>query len=173
MIRVMKAGWTALAILALAGIMPFSTDALAAIEPFVSSPDGRIELSFGLDEAGVPLYQVALDGRMLLAPSPVGLQTSVAFWDRDLSLVETSAVEEVVDEYRLLHGKQRDVRYVTNRRTVRLAERVATVVGVLIEVPVMLSLVAFANRTQHWFPAPKPETAAPVPVAEVSAQETT
>ena len=29
----------------------------------------------------------------------------------------------------------------------------ATVVGVLVEVPVMLSLVAFANRTQHWFPA--------------------
>jgi len=28
----------------------------------------------------------------------------------------------------------------------------ATVVGVLIEVPVMLSLVAFANRTQGWFP---------------------
>ena len=32
----------------------------------------------------------------------------------------------------------------------------ATVVGVLIEVPVMLSLVAFANRTQHLFPAPSP-----------------
>jgi ACR3 family arsenite transporter len=29
----------------------------------------------------------------------------------------------------------------------------ATVVGVLIEVPVMLSLVAFSNRTRHWFPA--------------------
>lgn len=28
----------------------------------------------------------------------------------------------------------------------------ATVVGVLIEVPVMLSLVAFAQRTRHWFP---------------------
>ncbi len=27
----------------------------------------------------------------------------------------------------------------------------ATVVGVLVEVPVMLSLVAFANRTQRWF----------------------
>lgn len=26
-----------------------------------------------------------------------------------------------------------------------------TVVGVLVEVPVMLSLVALANRTQHWF----------------------
>jgi ACR3 family arsenite transporter len=31
----------------------------------------------------------------------------------------------------------------------------ATVVGVLEEVPIMLSLVAIANRTRHWFPAPK------------------
>ena len=30
----------------------------------------------------------------------------------------------------------------------------ATVVGVLVEVPVMLSLVWFANRTQHWFGEP-------------------
>ena len=28
----------------------------------------------------------------------------------------------------------------------------ATVVGVLVEVPVMLSLVVFANRNRHWFP---------------------
>ena len=32
----------------------------------------------------------------------------------------------------------------------------ATVVGVLIEVPVMLTLVAFANRTQGWFPSSPP-----------------
>jgi len=30
----------------------------------------------------------------------------------------------------------------------------ATVVGVLVEVPVMLSLVAIANRTRHWFDTP-------------------
>ncbi len=29
----------------------------------------------------------------------------------------------------------------------------ATVVGVLVEVPVMLSLVKFANNTRHWFPS--------------------
>ena len=28
----------------------------------------------------------------------------------------------------------------------------ATIVGVLVEVPVMLSLVKFANKTRHWFP---------------------
>ncbi len=34
----------------------------------------------------------------------------------------------------------------------------ATVVGVLVEVPVMLSLVAIVNRTRHWFAyAPQPE----------------
>jgi ACR3 family arsenite transporter len=32
----------------------------------------------------------------------------------------------------------------------------ATVVGVLVEVPVMLSVCAFCNRTRHWFPAPAP-----------------
>lgn len=32
----------------------------------------------------------------------------------------------------------------------------ATVVGVLVEVPVMLSLVAFCNRTQHWFDPEQP-----------------
>ncbi|MBI4179697.1 ACR3 family arsenite efflux transporter [bacterium] len=31
----------------------------------------------------------------------------------------------------------------------------ATVVGVLVEVPVMLSVCAFCNRTHHWFDAPK------------------
>jgi arsenite transporter len=37
----------------------------------------------------------------------------------------------------------------------------ATVVGVLVEVPVMLSVCAVCNRTRHWFPA-----ATPVPVAK-------
>src|SRR3990172_1389261 len=35
----------------------------------------------------------------------------------------------------------------------------ATVVGVLVEVPVMLSVCAFCNRTRGWFPAPSPAPA--------------
>ena len=35
----------------------------------------------------------------------------------------------------------------------------ATVVGVLVEVPVMLMLVRIANRTPHWFPAPRKDYA--------------
>ena len=32
------------------------------------------------------------------------------------------------------------------------AAALATIVGVLVEVPVMLTLVAIANKTRHWFP---------------------
>lgn len=35
----------------------------------------------------------------------------------------------------------------------------ATVVGVLVEVPVMLSVCSFCNRTRHWFPPPGPRPA--------------
>ncbi|MDD5039370.1 MAG: ACR3 family arsenite efflux transporter [Dehalococcoidales bacterium] len=35
------------------------------------------------------------------------------------------------------------------------AAALATVVGVLVEVPVMLTLVAIANRTRHWFTKPE------------------
>ncbi|MBX3474416.1 MAG: ACR3 family arsenite efflux transporter [Planctomycetes bacterium] len=50
----------------------------------------------------------------------------------------------------------------------------ATVVGVLIEVPVMLSLVKFANRTRHWFPAPPVDlpNGQPLGAAVVAAKET-
>ena len=34
----------------------------------------------------------------------------------------------------------------------------ATVVGVLVEVPVMLSVCAVCNRTRHWFPTPAAST---------------
>lgn len=38
------------------------------------------------------------------------------------------------------------------------AAAIATVVDVLVEVPVMLTLVRIANNTKHWFPQPSAET---------------
>jgi ACR3 family arsenite transporter len=44
----------------------------------------------------------------------------------------------------------------------------ATVVGVLVEVPVMLSVCSVCNRTRHWFPAPgsEPGAVAAAPAAD-------
>jgi len=44
----------------------------------------------------------------------------------------------------------------------------ATVVGVLVEVPVMLSVCSFCNRTRHWFPAPSARSAPSVPAGATS-----
>lgn len=43
----------------------------------------------------------------------------------------------------------------------------ACVVGVLVEVPVMLSVVGFCNRTRHWFGTPAGTVSGPVPAAGV------
>jgi len=45
----------------------------------------------------------------------------------------------------------------------------ATVVGVLVEVPVMLSVCAFCNRTRHWFP---PAGRIPAPAGELTGLRT-
>ena len=46
--------------------------------------------------------------------------------------VDHMLVKNWVGEYKIIYESERDL--------------------VLVEVPVMLSLVAFANRTKHWFP---------------------
>jgi ACR3 family arsenite efflux pump ArsB len=44
----------------------------------------------------------------------------------------------------------------TSRAAGSSGAALATVVGVLVEVPVMLSVCSFCNRTKHWFPASAP-----------------
>jgi ACR3 family arsenite efflux pump ArsB len=39
------------------------------------------------------------------------------------------------------------------------------VVGVLVEVPVMLSVCSFCNRTRHWFAPARSEAAAAAPAS--------
>ena len=47
------------------------------------------------------------------------------------------------------------------------AATLATVVGALVEVPVMLSVCAFCNRTRQWFPDAR---AAPAPIPPQTAR---
>lgn len=47
----------------------------AAQDPHVTSPDGRIAVDFTLDSAGMPQYQVTVDGKELISPSALGLVT--------------------------------------------------------------------------------------------------
>jgi arsenite transporter len=98
---------------------------------------------------------VAQPGRVVLIAIPLLLQSygifAIAYW--------------MARVLRLPHGVAAPAAMIGTSNFFELAVAVAislfglssgaalaTVVGVLIEVPVMLSLVAFANRTRSWFP---------------------
>ena len=45
----------------------------------VTSPDGKIQLTFALNEQGVPQYQVNVDGKSFIAPSNLGFETKEGY----------------------------------------------------------------------------------------------
>ena len=74
----------------------------------VSSPDGKITATVTLDE-GQLSYTVHKDGRLLVAPSPLGLKTTNVDLTQGLSLVSSDTV--VIDNpYSLPVGKQSQYR---------------------------------------------------------------
>ncbi len=62
----------------------------------VSSPDGRLEATFSLNEAGEPHYTLSLDGVEVVAPSPLGITTDRVDYRSALSLrsIEHSSCDE-------------------------------------------------------------------------------
>ena len=116
-------------------LVALALSASVAAQPvLVSSPDERVAVRFSLDDVGAPTYAVDLGGEPLLEPSPLGLVTSLARWDRDLEIVEMGDTERVVNDYRLVHGKQSDVTYRANRRAVRLGDAEGHTLDVVFQV---------------------------------------
>lgn len=115
---------------------PPSAPAIGPAEPdgFVASPNGRVLVAFELGDQGQPLYEVRLDGRTLLAPSPLGLVTSYADWEAGLEEVGRGPSEPIEDRYELLHGKCSACAYAANRRVVRLADREGRVIEIVFQV---------------------------------------
>jgi len=83
---------------------------LAAQE--VQSPDGLLRVKLGL-EGGVPSYSVAYRDKVMLEPSPLGLETSIGSFSRGLTLV-SSKVHLVDETYTMPHAKASRIRYHAN-----------------------------------------------------------
>src|SRR5690625_3415770 len=88
----------------------------AAPAASIESPDGRVAVNIEMGDQGVPFYRVLLNGRELVERSPLGLVTSLAWWDRDLSLVDAGSLERVEGRYGLRHGTRSDVPYADDQR---------------------------------------------------------
>ncbi len=85
-----------------------------------SSPDGRIEVHFRLDQTGVPFYAVRLDGKLVLRESRLGLVRDDADFSRGLRLVSISRTVPVREQYVILTSKRRVNNYHANRKVFSL-----------------------------------------------------
>jgi len=86
----------------------------------VTSPDGRIEVTFRLDAQGAPHYAVQLDGRQVLADSRLGLVRADGDFSKGLRVLTASPLERVQDKYELLTNKRRINTYQGNRKVFHL-----------------------------------------------------
>lgn len=78
----------------------------------VSSPDGKISVTVS-DNGGNPQYRVSYGGREFIAPSELGLVTSIGDFSRGISLGDVARTR-VNDSYSLRNIKQSRVDYEAN-----------------------------------------------------------
>ncbi|HET9054350.1 MAG TPA: glycoside hydrolase family 97 N-terminal domain-containing protein [Cyclobacteriaceae bacterium] len=81
----------------------------------VSSPDGKIVVTFSLQPAG-PVYSVFKNDTLLLDASHLGLIMADEDFSKALKLVSTSAEKRVQDNFTMLQGKRKSVHYEANER---------------------------------------------------------
>ena len=86
---------------------------LAARQESVSGPDGRLAVTVSVN-GGVPTYQIAYDGAVLLEPSPLGLKTDIGNYMEGMELT-SSALSPVEDTYSVPTIKASAVHYVANK----------------------------------------------------------
>jgi hypothetical protein len=86
----------------------------------VSSPDGHLTVEFQLNSAGVPGYDVLLDGRTVLRDSRLGLVRDDVDFTQGLRLLNWRASEPVTDQYEILTAKRRINTYAANRKVYNL-----------------------------------------------------
>ena len=80
-----------------------------AFEKQIASPDGSVVVTVN-DESGVPSYQVAYNGNMMLMRSPLGLVLNFEDLSKDL-LIKDCTTKMVTDDYNLKTIKQSNVHY--------------------------------------------------------------
>lgn len=91
---------------------------LHAIE--VTSPDGRVRAEITVGD-GVLRYRVLLDGAEIVAPSPLGLDSTAGDFTSQVRVVEQTEPALVEEEYVLHAGKAREVKHTARKMTATIA----------------------------------------------------
>ena len=80
-----------------------------------TSPDGKLQVNVTCAD-GKPVYTVTYNGKHCMKTSPLGLNTNIGDFTKDLSLSNSSAVEPVKTDYTLYNIKRKNNHYEANQQ---------------------------------------------------------
>lgn len=79
----------------------------------VSGPDKQTKLQFDVKE-GIPTYSLSYKGKMLIEDSPLGLETSMGSFSKEMKLVNRGKPLLLSKSYKLDRGKASQITYTAN-----------------------------------------------------------
>ena len=94
----------------------FNTSCKKESNMSVSSPDGIIKVTLNLSDSGEVLSTVKFDGQALMTNNKLGLVREDEDFSKGLSLVNSSDISAIEDNYTLLHGKKTNINYKANQK---------------------------------------------------------
>lgn len=83
------------------------------MEKQIYSPDGKLLVTV-TDKDGMPSYEVSYNEKAFLLPSPLGLETNLGDYTRELVMTEVRPLSYINDEYELPNIKAHRVAYQAN-----------------------------------------------------------
>lgn len=109
------------------------TTSVFAGENKLYSPDGKLCVTIS-DEGGMPSYCVVYDGTVFLQKSPLGLNTNLGDYTRQMTLSKVSSLSSVNDKYHLLTIKNSRPQYKANVQTYTFSKEGKIVYDVVFQV---------------------------------------
>ncbi len=123
-----------------------ATATMRAQQESVSGPDGRLKLTFNLQD-GLPTYAITYDGHQMLDASPLGFTCDTGDFATGLTYVRTDR-QLYTDDYTLDRSKQSKVHYEANQMQIVLRNQQGN--DFVINFRVSDNDVAFRYEMPNW-----------------------
>ena len=114
-------------------VFVWATTSVFAGENKLYSPDGKLCVTVS-DEGGMPSYSVVYDGTVFLQKSPLGLNTNLGDYTRQMTLNRVGSLSSVNDKYHLLTIKNSRPQYQANVQTYTFSKEGKTIYDVVFHV---------------------------------------
>ena len=120
-------------IILLTGILWLFSQSIHAEQSQITSPDGKLSVHI-TDENGVPSYSVSYNHIPFILASPLGLDTNIGNFTREMKLSTTSPIQLLNEEYNLPTIKQSNVHYQANRGVFTFSQNGKVIYDVVFQV---------------------------------------